>query len=91
MLFYFFHSASTIYERHLFEITLPSPSLNSIVAWVGCDVTLTKVTMHPYGGTPVCARCSKVVYAAEQVRGHSVLIQSASNQKLGDGSREEGQ
>ncbi|KAG7447302.1 uncharacterized protein BT62DRAFT_986600 [Guyanagaster necrorhizus] len=25
--------------------------------------------MHPFGGTPVCPRCEKVVYAAEQVMG----------------------
>ncbi|KAI0299003.1 hypothetical protein B0F90DRAFT_1912426 [Multifurca ochricompacta] len=25
--------------------------------------------MHPFGGTPVCPRCSKAVYAAEQVMG----------------------
>ncbi|EIM80133.1 LIM-domain-containing protein [Stereum hirsutum FP-91666 SS1] len=25
--------------------------------------------MHPYGGTPICPRCSKAVYAAEQVMG----------------------
>ncbi|OJA09141.1 hypothetical protein AZE42_02313 [Rhizopogon vesiculosus] len=25
--------------------------------------------MHPFGGTPICPRCSKVVYAAEQVMG----------------------
>lgn len=24
--------------------------------------------MHPFGGTPICPRCQKVVYAAEQVR-----------------------
>jgi hypothetical protein len=24
-------------------------------------------TMHPFGGTPICPRCSKAVYAAEQV------------------------
>lgn len=23
--------------------------------------------MHPFGGTPICPRCSKAVYAAEQV------------------------
>ncbi|KIJ60454.1 hypothetical protein HYDPIDRAFT_117164 [Hydnomerulius pinastri MD-312] len=25
--------------------------------------------MHPFGGTPICPRCSKAVYAAEQVMG----------------------
>ncbi|EIN05902.1 hypothetical protein PUNSTDRAFT_73819 [Punctularia strigosozonata HHB-11173 SS5] len=25
--------------------------------------------MHPYGGTPICPRCNKAVYAAEQVMG----------------------
>ncbi|KAK0200942.1 hypothetical protein DFS33DRAFT_1090665 [Desarmillaria ectypa] len=25
--------------------------------------------MHPFGGTPICPRCEKVVYAAEQVMG----------------------
>jgi len=24
--------------------------------------------MHPFGGTPICPRCSKAVYLAEQVR-----------------------
>ncbi|KAI9060120.1 hypothetical protein FKP32DRAFT_1687699 [Trametes sanguinea] len=25
--------------------------------------------MHPFGGTPICPRCSKAVYAAEQIMG----------------------
>ncbi|EEB97569.1 hypothetical protein MPER_03084, partial [Moniliophthora perniciosa FA553] len=25
--------------------------------------------MHPFGGTPICPRCNKAVYAAEQVMG----------------------
>ncbi|GJE95810.1 LIM-domain-containing protein [Phanerochaete sordida] len=25
--------------------------------------------MHPYGGTPICPRCNKAVYAAEQIMG----------------------
>lgn len=30
--------------------------------------SLLSTTMHPFGGTPICPRCSKAVYAAEQVR-----------------------
>ncbi|OBZ74576.1 hypothetical protein A0H81_05409 [Grifola frondosa] len=26
-------------------------------------------TMHPFGGTPICPRCNKAVYAAEQIMG----------------------
>lgn len=29
---------------------------------------LSLTTMHPFGGTPICPRCSKAVYLAEQVR-----------------------
>ncbi|KAI0087599.1 hypothetical protein BDY19DRAFT_954528 [Irpex rosettiformis] len=25
--------------------------------------------MHPFGGTPICPRCNKAVYAAEQIMG----------------------
>ena len=27
----------------------------------------SSTTMHPFGGTPICPKCSKAVYAAEQV------------------------
>jgi hypothetical protein len=33
--------------------------------WIIISTLVT--TMHPFGGSPICPRCSKAVYAAEQV------------------------
>lgn len=33
--------------------------------------TQKTIDMHPFGGTPICPRCNKAVYLAEQVRSQS--------------------
>ena len=48
--------------------------------------------MHPFGGTPICPRCSKAVYAAEQVSivGLCQLVLTFPTRLLGDGPRQKG-
>lgn len=52
--------------------------------------------MHPFGGTPICPRCSKAVYAAEQVSlarprvGLCRLVLTFTTRFTGDGPRQKG-
>ena len=43
-----------------------SPSVTALL--LRSCLFLPSRTMHPFGGTPKCPRCSNAVYAAEQVR-----------------------